>query len=125
MSADNWIAVWESPLGAGYFVSMEMGDIPESGLVSGSGSRWFENYQDAVDYAYSWEAREYVEYGVQILCENPDNRTGRDNESRSEISRHHKDFESISAVCTLVRNGRMTSDEALQIIQNIVEKGTS
>lgn len=38
----------------------------------------------------------------------------------SEIRRHHKDFESISALCTLWRNKRMDSDEALKYIQNIV-----
>lgn len=38
----------------------------------------------------------------------------------SEIARHHKDFLSISAYCTLVRNDRMKAEEAIKFIQNIV-----
>jgi hypothetical protein len=38
----------------------------------------------------------------------------------SEIKRHHRDFEDISAVCTLVRNNRMSAETAMTIIQNIV-----
>jgi hypothetical protein len=41
-------------------------------------------------------------------------------EANSEISRHHKDFESISALCTLWRNGNMDSDQVVRMIQNIV-----
>lgn len=39
---------------------------------------------------------------------------------RSEITRHHRDFESISAACTLVRHERLSAEEAIKIIQNIV-----
>ena len=41
-------------------------------------------------------------------------------EVNSEISRHHKDFESISALCTLWRNGTMDAEQVLGFIQNIV-----
>lgn len=41
-------------------------------------------------------------------------------ELKSEVDRHHRDFDSISALCTLWRNGVMNGDDALKFIQNIV-----
>jgi hypothetical protein len=41
-------------------------------------------------------------------------------EANSEIIRHHKDFEAISALCTLWRNGKMDADRVVRMIQNIV-----
>lgn len=41
-------------------------------------------------------------------------------ELESEIARHHEDFSSISAYCTLVRNDRMKAEAAIKFIQNIV-----
>jgi hypothetical protein len=41
-------------------------------------------------------------------------------EANSEIIRHHKDFETISALCTLWRNGKMDADRVVRMIQNIV-----
>lgn len=41
-------------------------------------------------------------------------------EALAEIERHHRDFESISSYCMLVRNGEMRAKEAIRKIQNIV-----
>ena len=41
-------------------------------------------------------------------------------ELKSEVDRHHRDFDSISALCTLWRNGVINGDDALKFIQNIV-----
>lgn len=38
----------------------------------------------------------------------------------SELKRHHRDFQDISMVVTLVRHHRMTPETACSIIQNIV-----
>lgn len=37
-----------------------------------------------------------------------------------EVVRYQRDFASISAVCTLVRNNHMTSSDAIKLIQNYI-----
>ena len=41
-------------------------------------------------------------------------------EQRSEIGRHHTDFTTISALCTLYRTGQMTAEEVVKRIQTVV-----
>jgi hypothetical protein len=41
-------------------------------------------------------------------------------ELRNELVRHHRDFDRISRIMTLVREGKLTAEQACKLVQNIV-----
>lgn len=134
MSADTFIAVREQD--HRYHVTMEfassdiLSPIAENQTV---GRATFDNYQDAVDYAFGWAASDpySIEHGVTILCDNPNKPEDRDiefeillddkvHELDTTLGQFHLDFESIDALCTLVQNKHMTAEEAIHRIQQVL-----